>query len=255
MLLTIDVGNTNIVIGGFEGKKLTFFYRFSTPLKLTGDEAWILIKNFFDNNILKKIKDVIICSVVPSLNLALEEMSSRYLNKKPIFIDGEKNSGIKILYKDPSQVGADRIANAVAAFQLYGGPVIVVDLGTATTFDVVSDKGEYLGGAIAPGIETSTAELFKRAALLTKVELQKPQRAIGKTTRESLKAGIIYGACGQIDFIIEKIEEELKKKSKVVATGGLADLVFGISKKIKVLNKSLTLEGLRLIHQKMTSKK
>jgi len=251
MLLAIDIGNSNTVIGCFQGKKLTNFFRISSHPSQTPDEVYLILKNLLSEKSFKKIKAGIICSVVPSLTTAYLEMFSHNLKIKPLLVSSDLPLGIKILYTDPTQVGADRLANAVAAWKLYGGPTIVVDLGTATTFDVISAKGEYVGGAICPGIETSAVDLFRRAAQLFKVKLVKPKRVIGKTTEESLRSGIIFGSASQIDGMVEKIEKELGKKCKVIATGGLAPLVFGLSKKIQKMNLSLTLEGLRLIYEKV----
>ena len=255
MLLAIDIGNSNTVIGCFQGKKLSNFFRISSHPNQTPDEVYLILKNLLSEKSSKKIKSGIICSVVPSLTTAYLEMFSHNLKIKPLLVNSDLPLGIKILYTDPAQVGADRLANAVAAWKLYGGPTIVVDLGTATTFDVISDKGEYVGGAICPGIETSAVDLFRRAAQLFKVKLVKPKRVIGKTTEESLRSGIIFGTASQIDGMVEKIEKELGKKCKVIATGGLAPLVFGLSKKIQKMNLSLTLEGLRLIHEKIQKTK
>jgi len=253
MLLAIDIGNSNTVIGCFQGKKLSNFFRISSHPHQTPDEVYLILKNLLSEKSSKKIKSGIICSVVPSLTTAYLEMFSHNLKIKPLLVNSDLPLGIKILYTDPAQVGADRLANAVAAWKLYGGPTIVVDLGTATTFDVISDKGEYVGGAICPGIETSAVDLFRRAAQLFKVKLVKPKRVIGKTTEESLRSGIIFGTASQIDGMVEKIEKELGKKCKVIATGGLAPLVFGLSKKMNKMNLSLTLEGLRLIYEKCKS--
>ncbi len=250
MLLAIDIGNSNTVIGVFQGKKLSSFFRISSQANKTPDEVFLTLKNLLSEKLLKNIKAGIICSVVPPLTTVYLEMLQKYLRIKPVTVDSNLPLGIKILYTDPAQVGADRLANAVAAWKLYGGPTIVVDLGTATTFDVISAKGEYVGGAICPGIETSAVDLFRRAAQLFKVKLDKPKKVIGKTTEESLRSGIIFGTASQIDGMVEKIEKELGKKCKVIATGGLAPLVFGLSKKIQKMNLSLTLEGLRLIYEK-----
>ena len=250
MLLAIDIGNSNTVIGCFQEEKLSDFFRISSHPHQTPDEVYLILKNLLSEKSFKKIKAGIICSVVPSLTTAYLEMFSHNLKIKPLLVNSDLLLGIKILYTDPTQVGADRLANAVAAWKLYGGPTIVVDLGTATTFDVISAKGEYVGGAICPGIETSAVDLFRRAAQLFKVKLVKPKRVIGKTTEESLRSGIIFGSASQIDGMVEKIEKELEKKCKVIATGGLAPLVFGLSKKIQKMNLSLTLEGLRLIYEK-----
>src|SRR5574341_231208 len=254
MLLAIDIGNSNTVIGCFQGKKLANFFRISSQANQTPDEVYLISKNLLSEKSLKKIKAGIICSVVPSLTTVYLEMLQKYLKIRPVVVNSDLPLGIKILYVDPGQVGADRLANAVAAWKLYGGPTIVVDLGTATTFDVISAKGEYVGGAICPGIETSAVDLFRRAAQLFKVKLVKHKRVIGKTTEESLRSGIIFGAVGQIDGMVEKIEKELGKKCKAIATGGLAPLVFGLSKKIQKINLSLTLEGLRLIYERSKQK-
>ncbi len=253
MLLAIDIGNSNTVIGCFQGKKLGNFFRISSHPYQTPDEVYLILKNLFPQKSFKQIKAGIICSVVPSLTTVYLEMLQKYLKIKPVIVNSDLPLGIKILYTDPAQVGADRLANAVAAWKLYGGPTIVVDLGTATTFDVISARGEYVGGAICPGIETSAVDLFRRAAQLFKVKLVKPKRVIGKTTEESLRSGIILGSASQIDGMVEKIEKELGKKCKIIATGGLAPLVFGLSKKIQKMNLSLTLEGLRLIYEKCNS--
>jgi type III pantothenate kinase len=252
MLLAIDIGNTHTVIGVYDGEELTEHYRVASNHALTTDECGILVKQLFANT--NRIKDVIICSVVPPLTPIYEEMSQNLLRVDPLVVSADLPLGIKILYDDPKTVGADRIANAVAAYEIHGGPIIVVDFGTATTFDVISESGEYLGGAIAPGIETSSLNLFKRASQLFKVSLQKPRKAIGKNTEESLRSGIIFGAAGQIDGIVKRIKEELsqrspsKKEPKVIATGGLATLIAKESKVIQEVNPTLTLEGLRRIH-------
>lgn len=255
MLLAIDIGNSNTVIGCFQGKKLSNFFRISSHPNQTPDEVYLILKNLLSEKSFKKIQAGIICSVVPSLTTAYLEMFSHNLKIKPLLVSSDLPLGIKILYTDPAQVGADRLANAVAAWKLYGGPTIVVDLGTATTFDLISAKGEYVGGAICPGIETSAVDLFRRAAQLFKVKLVKPKRVIGKTTEESLRSGIIFGSASQIDGMVEKIEKELGKKCNVIATGGLAPLVFGLSKKMNKMNLSLTLEGLRLIYEKIQKTK
>jgi len=255
MLLAIDIGNTHTVLGMYDEKKLKEYFRVASNHSLTGDECGILVKQLFGEY--NKIKGVIICSVVPPLTPVYEEMSKKFLKVDPVVVSSDLPLGIKILYDDPKTVGADRLANAVAAYEIYGGPAIVVDLGTATTFDVISEKGEYLGGAIAPGIETSSLNLFQGAAQLFKISLEKPKKAIGTNTEESLRSGIIFGAVGQIDEIVKRIKEELKqrrpskRKPKVIATGGLANLVAKESKTIEQVNPTLTLEGLRRIYLKV----
>lgn len=257
MLLAIDIGNTHTVIGIFTSNRLKNDFRFYSRHTLTTDECMMLISQLLSQEKIQKenIQGVIICSVVPNLTPIFQEASRKYLKVKPIIVGPDLDLNIKIKYDLPQQVGADRIANAVAAYHLYKGPTIVVDLGTATTFDAISKDGEYLGGAIAPGIETSSANLFHRAAQLYKVGLDKPQKAIGTNTTESLKSGIIFGAIGQIDEITRRIKKELKGKVFVVATGGLAKLVAGESKTVQKINPTLTLQGLRIIYNMVTTKK
>ena len=252
MLLAIDVGNTHTVLGIYDGEELKEYFRVASNHALTVDECGILIRQLFREH--DQIKDVIICSVVPPLTPIYEETSRKFLKVDPVVVSSDLPLGMKILYDDPRSVGADRIANAVAAYEIYGGPAIVVDFGTATTFDVISENGEYLGGAIAPGIETSSLNLFKGASQLFKVSLEKPNRAIGKNTEQSLRSGIILGTVGQVDGIVERIKRELSEHSqsqrqpKVIATGGLANLIAGESRTIEQVNPSLTLDGLRRIH-------
>ena len=258
MLLAIDIGNTHTVLGTFRKDKLVDHFRVGSNHALTVDECGIMIRQLFPDH--KKLKDVVICSVVPPLTPVYQEMSRKFLKVDPLLVRWDLPLGIKILYDDPTQVGTDRIANAVAAYQIYGGPAIIVDLGTATTFDVILSRGEYLGGAIAPGLETSSLNLFHRAAQLFKVSLEKPQKAIGKNTEESLRSGIYFGAVAQIDGIVTRIRDELKRRHgikgqpKVIATGGLAGLVAKDSKTIQKLHPTLTLEGLRIIHLSTGSK-
>jgi type III pantothenate kinase len=255
MLLVIDIGNTHTVSGVYDGEGLKEHYRVASNHALTVDECGILVKQLFVEH--RKIKDVIICSVVPPLTPIYEEMSKKVLGIDPVVVNSDLSLGIKILYDDPKTVGADRIANAVAAYEIYGGPAIVVDFGTATTFDVISEDGEYLGGAIAPGIETSSLNLFQKASQLFKVSLQKPRKAIGRNTEESLRSGIIFGTVGQIDGIAKRIKEELrlmsssKREPRIIATGGLADLIARESETIEDVDPTLTLEGLRRIYYRV----
>ncbi len=255
MLLAIDIGNTHTVLGIYHGEKLKEYFRVASNHALTVDECGILVKQLFGEY--NKIKEVIICSVVPPLTSIYEEMSEKFLKAEPVMVSSALPLGIKISYHDPKTVGADRIANAVAAYEIYGGPTIVVDFGTATTFDVISESGEYLGGAIAPGIETSSLNLFKKASQLFKVSLKKPKKAIGKNTEESLRSGIIFGTVGQIDGIVTRIKKELsenfesQKNPKVIATGGLANLIARESKTIEEVSSTLTLEGLRRIYYRV----
>lgn len=252
MLLAVDVGNTNIVLGVYERNKLLISWRVSTNRLQTSDEYGVILKNLFkqaqmDTNALEGI---IISSVVPPLMYALEEMAQRYFHLKPLIIGPGIKTGLNLAVDNPKEVGADRIANAVAGYELYGGPLIIVDFGTATTFDAISERGDYLGGAIAPGISISTEALFEKAAKLPRVELVKPKKVIGRDTVTSMQAGIIYGFAGQVDGIVKRMEREFKQKPKVVATGGLAALIVEETETISLVNPLLTLEGLRLIYAK-----
>jgi type III pantothenate kinase len=259
MLLAIDIGNTHTVLGIFRQSKLVDYFRVTSDHALTVDECGILVKQLFP--VYRKISHVIICSVVPPLTPIYCEMSEKLLKVEPVLVQWDLPLGIKITYDDPSKVGADRIANAVAVYQIYGGPAIIVDFGTATTFDVISDRGEYLGGAIAPGIEISSLNLFKKAAQLFKVSLEKPRKAIGQSTEESLRSGIVLGSVGQIAEIVGRIKTELrrdhgiKKRPKVIATGGLANLIAKESKIIEEVAPTLTLEGLRRIYSQVKKSK
>ncbi|MDI6808519.1 MAG: type III pantothenate kinase [Candidatus Eisenbacteria bacterium] len=252
MLLAIDVGNTNIVIGVFDGEKLTKEWRLSTSPQRTADEDALTITNLLDGCGIdvKSIKGVVISSVVPSLTPGFEEMARTFLNVSPVTISSGLKLGIKILYLDPSSVGADRIANAVAAMECYGKPAVIVDLGTATTFDVVSEDGSYAGGVIAPGMGTSAEELFRRGARLARVELRAPAKVIGRTTEESLQSGIVHGTASQIDGLVEKITKEMGLSPKVILTGGNAPIVSPLLKTPHTLDVSLTLAGLRILHER-----
>ncbi len=253
MLLAIDIGNTHTVVGIFKGDRLKKHFRVFSRHTLTTDECIILFSQLLLQGQIRKgdIRGAIICSVVPNLTAIFRDATRSYLGIEAIIVDWNLDLNIKIRYDLPQQVGADRIANAVAAYHLYKGPTIVVDLGTATTFDAISKDGEYLGGAIAPGIETSSADLFRRAAQLYKVSLEAPRAAIGTNTTESLKSGIIFGAVGQIDEITRRMKKELKGKVFVVATGGLTSLVANHSKTIKKINPVLTLQGLKIIYHRI----
>lgn len=251
-MLAIDIGNTHTLIGIYEGDTLRGDWRLFSDHTRTADECGLLLQQI-SLSIGVEVKDisgVVIASVVPPLTSVFEEMVRCYLGQEPLVVSSDLGVGIKIGYEDPKRVGADRIANAVGAFEKFGGPTIVVDLGTATTFDVITREGVYLGGAIGPGMETSAMQLFHRTAQLPRVELTKPQKMIGRNTEDSLRAGIFYTTVGQIDEIVRRIEEELGERAKVVATGGLADLVSQDSKEIEVVEPFLTLEGLRLIYRR-----
>lgn len=252
MLLVFDVGNTNIVLGVYENKTLIKHWRISTNRDKTADEYGIQIRLFFHCSGIdvKNISGTVISSVVPPIMPVLETMVFKYLGHHPLVVGPGVKTSMSIKYENPREVGADRIVNAIAAIELYGGPLIVVDFGTATTFCAISDKGEYLGGAIAPGIGISTEALFTRAAKLPRIELIKPKTIIGKNTIGSMQSGVIYGFVGQVDEIVRRMKEEMGGEPKVIATGGLAELISSESKQIDEVNPFLTLEGLLIIYEK-----
>ena len=253
MLLVFDVGNTNMVIGIYKDKSLVKDWRICTDIHKTSDEYGMLIGNLLahDNIDIKSIDDVIISSVVPNVMHALEDFCIKDCDKKPMIVGPGIKTGLNIKYDNPKQVGADRIVNAVAAIEKYGSPLIIVDFGTATTFCAISDKAEYLGGTICPGLKISSEALFNGAAKLPRVELIKPGKTICKATVEAMQAGIIYGYVGQVEKIISMMKKELGSEDiKVVATGGLSSLIHSETDSIDHIDKFLTLEGLRLIHLK-----
>jgi type III pantothenate kinase len=261
MLLTIDAGNTQTVFGLYErgsgkhdgaGAGLVEHWRLSTDVQRTSDEYAVLLRNFLDSigyDLDTEITGVAICSGVPRVLANLRQMVARYVECDPVVIEPGVRTGMPILYDNPKEVGADRIANAVAAFDLYGGPAVVVDFGTGTNFDVISRGGEFLGGAIAPGIEISLDALFGRAAALRAVELIEPRHVVGKSTVESLQSGAVYGFAALVDGMVNRFRKELGT-CVVVATGGLAALFATISDTIEHVEPFLTLHGLRLVHEK-----
>ncbi len=249
MLLVVDIGNSNIVLGTYENKELKRHWRISTDRQRTGDEYGMLINNLFNFHQLqfKDVEAIIISSVVPSLIVPFSKMCERYFHIKPLVVGPGTKTGICIKYENPREVGADRIVNAVAAYHKYGGPLIIIDFGTATTFCALTEKGDYLGGAIAPGIGISSEALFQRTSKLPRIELKRPKSVICRNTVTSMQSGIIYGAAGQIDEIVRRMKEELGTDAKVIATGGLANLIAEVSSTIDAVEPFLTLEGLRLI--------
>ncbi len=252
MLLAIDVGNTNTVLGAYEGAKLRHHWRIETSHTRTSDEYGILVRQLFAAAGLDpaEVDAVAISSVVPPLAFTLDGMSVRYFGVKPLFVGPGVKTGMPILYENPREVGADRVVNAVAAYERWRCGLIVVDFGTATTFDAVSPKGEYLGGAIAPGIAISMEALFRNASKLPRVEFTRPPQVVGKNTVASIQSGVVYGYVGLVDGICARMSDELGFSPKVVATGGLAPLIAGISKAISEVDEHLTLEGLRLLHER-----
>jgi type III pantothenate kinase len=251
MILAFDVGNTNIVIGVFRNAKLLTHWRIRTDKLGTCDEYGMLLASLFnyDGLNMKDIKAVVISSVVPSLMMELESVSEKYFSCKPLIVGPGVKTGLAIKYENPREVGADRVVNAVAAFHKYGGPLIIVDFGTATTFCVVNEHGDYLGGAISPGVSIATDALVTRASKLPRVELTKPKSIIGKNTIASMQAGIIYGFVGQVEGIINRMKQEIGTEVQVVATGGLAAIIAKETDVIDIIDDFLTLDGLNLIYE------
>jgi type III pantothenate kinase len=258
MLLAIDVGNTNIVLGVFEGARLAQSWRLATLRERTADELGILVTHLFANNAIpiERVTGIILSSVVPPLTRTMEEMGERYFGHTPLTVDPGTNTGMPVLYTPASDVGADRVVNGVAAYEAYGratqSPVIVVDFGTATTFDAISSAGEYLGGVICPGIGISADALFQRAARLPRVDVRKPPAVIGDTTVTSMQSGLFFGYVSMVDGIVTRMRAELDrgKRSACVATGGMADIIASETTVIERVDPDLTLQGLRLIWER-----
>ena len=253
MILVLDIGNSNIVLGLYRDAELMNAWRISTEKDKSSDEYSILLHQLFQYNKRnpKDVKDVIISSVVPNIMYSMQNSIRKTFKIEPLIVGPGIKTGMDIKYDNPKQVGADRIVNGVAGYEKYGGPLIIVDFGTATTFCAISEKGEYLGGTIAPGIKISSDALFQRAAKLPRVELEKPGRVICKNTVNSIQSGIIYGYVGLVEYIIKRMTKELRNRNvKVIATGGLAALIASESDMLHEVNKNLTLEGLKIIYDK-----
>ncbi|GAA3411711.1 type III pantothenate kinase [Paenibacillus hodogayensis] len=252
MNLVVDVGNTNIVLGIYEDRKLLHHWRLSTNRSATVDEYGIMVNNLFRLAGISedRIEGVIISSVVPPLMFVLESLCVKYVKKKPLIVGPGIKTGLNLRIENPREVGADRIVNAVAGIEQYGSPLIIVDFGTATTYDYIDEKGQLLGCAIAPGIGISTEALYERAAKLPRIELARPKSTVGRNTVSAMQAGIIFGYAGQVDGIVQRIREEFNPEAKVVATGGHAELIAGEARTVEYINPLLTLQGLQLIYER-----
>ena len=250
-LLAVDVGNTNTVLGLYEEGKLLRHWRLTTRREETADEIVLSVRGLLDSSGRKEApREVIVASVVPSLKFPLRQALRQISGQEPLFIEPGIKTGMPILYEVPQEVGADRIVNAVAAYERLGGPCIVVDFGTATTFDVVTERGEYAGGVIVPGITISAEALFEKAARLARVEIRRPDKVIGKTTAASVQSGLYFGYLSLVDGVVDRIARELGGKPRVIATGGLAELFGAGSERIEEVDPLLTLTGLLLIHER-----
>ncbi|MBE5769045.1 MAG: type III pantothenate kinase [Clostridiales bacterium] len=256
MILTMDIGNTNIKTALFDGPEMKHYWRMSTNKYSTSDEYGMTLTSLFNHVGLTRdaVEGIIISSVVPTINFTIEHMCQNYFGKTPTFIGPGIKTGINIRYENPRELGSDRIANAVAAYEEYGAPTIFIDFGTATTFGVIDEGGVFLGGCICPGIKLASEALVSGTAKLPRFELTKPERIIGRSTLTNLQSGMFYGYVGLVTNIVRKIKQELGKDAKVVATGGMAVMVAEESKAIDVLDGLLTLKGLRILYQRNQEK-
>lgn len=252
MILVIDVGNTNIVLGVYEGRSLRYHWRMATSRQKTEDEWGMSIKALFNHEdvSINAIKGIIISSVVPPLMYTLEQMCKKYFELKPMVIGPGIKTGLNIKYDNPKDVGADRIVNAVAAIHLYGSPLVIVDFGTATTYCYIDENRNYMGGAIAPGISISAEALYNRASKLPRIEITKPAKVLGTNTVHAMQAGIFYGYVGQVDGIVNRMKAQAKQEPTVIATGGLATLIASEATSIDVVEPFLTLKGLQMVYER-----
>ncbi len=257
MILTIDAGNTNITCGVFHSDAIAATFRITTKMPRTSDEYGMLLCTLLERNELKvsEIQDAIICSVVPNIMHSLEGAIIKYLHIKPIIVEAGIKTGIRIVTPNPQQIGADRIVDAVAAYELYGGPVLVVDFGTATTYDYVDENGAFLGGITAPGIRISAQALWEDAAKLPEIEIKKPEHILGKDTITSMQSGLVYGQIGQTEYIVRKTKEEVGREDvKVIVTGGLGRLIANETDVIDAYDPNLTLKGIYFVYKKQNRK-
>ncbi|MCL1965354.1 MAG: type III pantothenate kinase [Firmicutes bacterium] len=253
MILTLDIGNTNIKTAVFDGETLVQYWRLNTDIATTSDEVGIKLAALFAHNGMKmgSVTGIIMSSVVPSINFTMEHMCQTYFGMEPMLVVPGVKTGINIRYENPRELGGDRIANAVAAYSLYGGPCIFIDFGTATTFGMVSERGEFMGGAICPGLKLSMEALVMGAAKLPRVEIVRPEVVVGRSTVTNMQSGIFYGYVGQVNHIVIKMKEETKMlKARVIATGGLSRLIASDTNAIDIIDGLLTLKGLRLIYER-----
>ncbi|MBQ6811825.1 MAG: type III pantothenate kinase [Agathobacter sp.] len=257
MILTLDVGNTNMTGGVFSGEDIVATFRITTKMPRTSDEYGMLLCNVLQQNKINpsEIKDAIICSVVPNVMHSLASAMIKYLDIKPIIVGADLETGLRIELPNPKQVGADRIVDAVAAYELYGGPVLVMDFGTATTYDIVDGTGAFIGGITAPGIRTAGKALWQDAAKLPEIEIAKPEKVVGTDTITSMQSGLVYGQIGQTEYLVKKVKEETGLTDlKVVATGGLGRIIAEATDAIDIYDANLTLKGIYLVYKKQNRK-